>query len=932
MTKRTGKHSALRAMRMAALAALPLLSVAAAAPAVADSGRSQDYYRDALEWLQKGDGRAALIQLRNAVKEDPDNFSARLLLGRLYLESGDLAAARKELEIAHNGAPSDETEVYYGRALLAAGEFDAVLATVRDDANQAEYLAAKRLLRAEALSGLGRQDEAMQQAQQVLASEPNHPQGNLVAARIKASQGDIAAAQAHVDAALAGKADYLEAYLMRAQLRYGTQDLDGTLKALDQAEELAPDDPRAKLLRIETLIRMGQLSEAADLAKAYREANQNDVRGTYLLARIYATQGRYEEADQELGTIPEAVRNIPSASLLAGTVKFQLGQYAQADQALERYIGTAGAEARQARRLLATIQLRTQRPRVATQTLAPLVGPDSNDVASLQLAASAYLRTGELNRAKALFERIMQRGAPADVRQAQSFYQALQTATPDVTGRLQLEPVELRSLVVLDMLRHGEDGEALKEALKLADEYPDDPTVANLVAGIYLARSEFQTARKALEPALASQPDNAGLQRTMNRIDIAEGKFDAVEARLRDAVQARPKDETAILQLGQFLSYRGRRDEAVTLLRSKAEELPQSLQLRQALLTYNLSMNNAEAVRQLAKEALAIGEGGKPEGYLLAGETFLALQDYAAAADSFERLVAVTGDATGPLLKLAEAQTRGGQADAAAATLDRVLAKEPANPAANQALVLLRLREKDSDAAMAAAERAGEANPVLGLQLQALVYQQTDRADEGVRLLRDALQTQPASALAQQAFRLLIQSDKADEGVAMMSAWLVEHPDDTEALQLLSAQLIRQRQYEEAASYLERAYSLLPNNPIVLNNLAWVRYELQRPGALTIARRAYRLAPNSPAITDTLGWILVQEGEVEEGLKLLYTANEAAPEIGDIAYHLAVALDKTGKRQEAIDVLERALNGAADVTFDQDRENAEALLGKLKTG
>ena len=87
MTGTTSNKRVSNRLRTTLLATLPLLAISLGSPAFADRESSQDYYRDALEWLQKGDGRAALIQLRNAVKEDPENYNARLLLGRLYLET-----------------------------------------------------------------------------------------------------------------------------------------------------------------------------------------------------------------------------------------------------------------------------------------------------------------------------------------------------------------------------------------------------------------------------------------------------------------------------------------------------------------------------------------------------------------------------------------------------------------------------------------------------------------------------------------------------------------------------------------------------------------------------------------------------------------------------------------------------------------------------
>jgi len=76
----------------------------------------------------------------------------------------------------------------------------------------------------------------------------------------------------------------------------------------------------------------------------------------------------------------------------------------------------------------------------------------------------------------------------------------------------------------------------------------------------------------------------------------------------------------------------------------------------------------------------------------------------------------------------------------------------------------------------------------------------------------------------------------------------------------------------------------------------------------------------------------VREGDVEEGLKLLYAAADAAPDSGDIAYHVAYALHRTGKTQEAIDLMTRTL--AADIPEQSftEREKAEALLEEMREG
>jgi len=58
---------------------------------------------------------------------------------------------------------------------------------------------------------------------------------------------------------------------------------------------------------------------------------------------------------------------------------------------------------------------------------------------------------------------------------------------------------------------------------------------------------------------------------------------------------------------------------------------------------------------------------------------------------------------------------------------------------------------------------------------------------------------------------------------------------------------------------------------------------------LETAKRAYELAPASPPILDTYGWILVEKGQVAEGIKYLEQAAKLSPNAQDIQEHLREA-------------------------------------------
>jgi len=104
--------------------------------------------------------------------------------------------------------------------------------------------------------------------------------------------------------------------------------------------------------------------------------------------------------------------------------------------------------------------------------------------------------------------------------------------------------------------------------------------------------------------------------------------------------------------------------------------------------------------------------------------------------------------------------------------------------------------------------------------------------------------------------------------------------------------------------------------------------QVGNPEAVKYAERAHELAPGRPEVTDTLGWLLVQKGEVGRGLVLLQEAAVKAPHIPDIRYHMVVALDRAGRRDEARKELDRLLKtGKAFPELDKARALREQWGG-----
>ncbi len=108
-------------------------------------------------------------------------------------------------------------------------------------------------------------------------------------------------------------------------------------------------------------------------------------------------------------------------------------------------------------------------------------------------------------------------------------------------------------------------------------------------------------------------------------------------------------------------------------------------------------------------------------------------------------------------------------------------------------------------------------------------------------------------------------------------------------------------EWPEARAALERAYTLAPDQPLVLNYLGYAQLARRENmiEAERLIREAHARAPDNAAITDSLGWALFLKGEHDEGIALLERAVEGEPADVEINEHLGDAYYTVGRRAEA---------------------------------
>lgn len=906
------------------LAAASLAALATGfTPAHADTQQSQRFYNEGVQQLQAGNASAAVIQLRNAIQQDPANLKARQLLGQLYLRTGDAVSAEKELRRVFEAQRGDEVELQLAQALMMQRRYGDVFSVLSPQGATSEMTQAKLVMSGQAYIGTGQIDDAENQFRAALETAPDLAEAKLGLARVDAVRNRTDEARRMVDEVLAASPDNLEALLLSADIAFASQRADDALANLNRAAMLAPDNPRVLLPRARVRLQTGSINEAEKDVSRVLERAPRDVMARYMKASIQLIRGDANAARTTFQPIEGALADYPPALLLGGLIKFNTGQYAQAEASINRFLAAAPDHV-PARRTLAAIQLRSNNPLSAIEALKPLVANHPDDLIARQMLAGAYLRQGDMGNATAMFEELAKSPNRAMAARAKSTLSLLQAAD---AGSRDMPPETRRSVaLVLDYIRNGEFAKAHEtvDQLKAADA--DNPQLISLEAAIFAAEGDMGTAKSRLQAASEIDPSMSEIANNLNIVDARMGNLDAVEKRLRDTVSANPGDEQAVLRLGQFLAQNQRLNEAEDTLESAASRHPNSITIRRVLGELYERRDDKPKLLEAAGQLRQIGNA-QPEALKSAAAMFRAGGEPAKAAESLRAYVKAKPDDAEAQIALAQNLIAADRAEEARPVLEAIKAKDPGSAVATLGLVDLALARNDADGALKLADGLRQANPIAAAQLRSSVLLRTNRVDEAIRTMEQALQATPDRQLALGLYGLRRDNGRMDQAVSGLEDWVRRNPDDVAARTVLADTYLTRQDLKQAEAHYDILVQARPGDPALLNNAAWIAHELGSPQALQYARRAHAAAPAAPEIADTLGWILVQSGETAEGVELLRSAAAGAPSNQDVQYHLAYALRLTGAEDEAREILEKLV--ADDKPF-AEREAAVELLGTIR--
>jgi putative PEP-CTERM system TPR-repeat lipoprotein len=941
----TLSYRSVRPLRFAA-ALLLGASLLAAVPAEASVERARAAQA-------RGDLRAAQIELRNAVRNDPNSAAVRAALAQASLDLGDTDTAEKEARAAlERGYDPVAGHALLLRSYLGRQRFQDLLREFpAPDASVADGVAAQILAaRGIAQFGLDRRDEAAASVAEALRRGPGLAETNLAAATLAIANRDNAGAEAAVDRALAAAPNNTDALLRKGALQVDRGDVRGGAETFGKLVAVMPGNLQGRVRRAEALVRLGDDAEARKETDVALRLAPASPQANFLSAMLQVRAQDWRSADETLQRIGAGVQNFPDGLLMLATVKRAVGQINQAEDAARRHVARRPDDPRGAK-LLAAIEMQLNQPDAAAGTLDRLVQRGAADAEALDMLGRAHVAAGRAREASVAFERsaaLRQGDAGTLARLATTRLSSGDAvgATEAAEASLAIEPNQpaMRQVLAAAALARGDLARATAELERLPPASRDGELVGLIEGTIRLVRVDNEGARVAFEAVLRNHPNSTRARLGLARVAAMQGRGEDVERLLGEVLERDPNNaEAASRLIAASVSGTPRAAPARAVLErvqaAKPDEPALAIALAQVLLR---TSEPAKAAAVLDAEPLRTRRG--VQGNLLLAEARAAQEQWTEARDAAQAALNLDPESVPARQTVAALQLRAGDPRAAEATIQRGLTTQPGNMILQQSLVQIARQSRGLEAALETADalaRQPSTRPS-SLTLRGDLLMSAEKPEEAAEAYRRAYAAAPSRVLAQRLAGALQVQRKQDEAAAVLEAWVARTPDDMATIAQLAQFDILANRTEQAEQRLRTVVAAQPEDATSLNNLAWLMQGRANPAtdagratlaeARLLAERAYYISP-TPETSDTLGWILARGGDARAGLPLLRQAAAAtlarrAPDPA-MFFRLAYALRATGERAEALRVLEPIL--APEVQFPE-RAEAEKLAAELRAG
>ena len=780
----------------------------------------------AQQQYETGDLQASAIDLKTVISEQPDNRAARFLLGRIYIQAGNPKGALKELGRARDlGATDRNIGLGITRALLLTGKFDeaATEIAISGDTSQPDWLVLRGMLDL-AQQRLG---DARAIFESILELHPGHEEARrgLMQAELAAGNADLA--RKEVELLLETAASDANLWIIKGELDLHDSNYSLARESFAHAVELEPANPIALIGIARSFVALGRIDEAANHLDMIGADGEQDPRVNFLRAQVAEVR---EEPNSALRSLRKVLQIAPmhrESLVMAAKLHFGRSEFTRAQDYVERLLAIEPGNVA-AQRMRGAVQLAAGRLDGFDEIADAPGDPASiEDPGTLALLGTAYLKHGRFADSQASLERAAELAPDSLPIRTQLALSRLSAGEPAMAAAElkaiiaeNADFVQADIMLALVYLSQGEMQDALGVATNLRTKHPQSALAHNVYGYVLEVSGDTSAASTAFQTALEMDSAFHPARVNLARLAITAGDREGGRQYFKGVLAQNAYHAFALMGLAALALQDDEFDEAERLWLLAREHNPDAVAPRYLLARHYRAKSNATLAQVLIKEAYKLAPYS-PQIQGLYAEIMLEAGEYESALNAAQSLVARVPGSLQGLELVARIYNQLGDESGLTETLETIAEIAPEAAGARVLLGRLAVRRKDFDSAekISRALIATEENAAIGHELEGDAYVAQEQLTAALAAYEQALAISPMTStvlkLDQVERRLEQATDRLDQ-------WLNAHPDDLQVRLVRASYMQQQGSGRTAIPEYERMMEQQTDNPIVLNNLAWL--------------------------------------------------------------------------------------------------------------
>lgn len=607
--------------------------------------KAQEYYAKAMNYIEQDKPDSAIIELRNALQQNPDYSEARYELGILYLKQGDPQKAFSELQKAAELDPQNQdanlkvaelyliakntegSRTYLQRVFeLEPEDTSALLVLANLELLEGNLDAANLAL--EKISPDSRTDNYYSIAGRIHGTEGRYDESEkLLLKALEINPENLTHYRnlllLYKNRGMADKANNLldqisrlfggnnQALLLTMQYYQAVKDYENAAKPMQQLIELEPDNPKHRLMLAELYKEAGQRDKAEELLiQAQLDIPDHpDIMAT--LADLKFTANEFGEAGQIVDTILEGHPNHPMGSFVQAKLLFIQGK---PQEAVNQFTNLTKNYPRWSdpHHYLALVHLKSGYPEIAQQAnnQAIQLSPANSKYRTLQSRifliqgdaenggkeASIALQINPTNyaAAKLLAQALLQ---------SKRFDEAIK-AISEIIKQVPDDPDMLASLG-LAYLGNREQSKGLETFTELIEKSPENSRALKIFASL-TARGDNQKAIQLVQAHIAQHPDYPGHYLLLGELLANENEYQAAVDAFLKSQELAPDNPQPYIARGRLLHKLGNKEEAIAEFNTLLDKDPNSIPALMGLAAVYESLKEYDTSKKLYQQVLEI--------------------------------------------------------------------------------------------------------------------------------------------------------------------------------------------------------------------------------------------------------------------------------------------------------------------------------------